>query len=162
MGEGPSFRAGRVADMTPVEGRGVVINRPVEDVWNFMVDISNMPRWEDSRAVWKQMSEGPIQVGTSIQSAITFLGRTVTFDLRITEFEPNRTFSVEVVAGRTKGTKISYLLVPVEGRKTRLSRVTDGRFHGFAKLLQPFVGPITRRTGDLEARNLKRLLENQD
>jgi hypothetical protein len=148
--------------MTPVEGRGLVVNRSVEDVWNFMIDISNMPRWEDSRAVWKQTSEGPIQAGTSIQSSITFLGRTVKFDLRITEFEPNRSFSVEVVAGKTKGTKIRYLLVPVEDRKTRLSRVTDARFHGFAKLLQPFVGPITKRTGELEARNLKRLLEDQE
>ena len=145
-------------------GKGVaslVIDRPVEDVWNYMTDISNMPRWEDSGAVWKQMSDGPIQVGTSIQSSITKLGRTVTFDLRVTEFEPNRTFSVEVVAGRTRGTKLSYLLVPVEDHKTRLSRVMDAQGYGIAKLLQPLAGPITKRTGALEARNLKRIMESQ-
>ena len=142
-------------------GRSLVIDRPVEDVWDYMTDISNMPRWEDSGAVWKQMSEGPIEVGTPIQSTITFLGRPVTFDLRVTEFERHRTFSVEAVAGRTRGTKVSYLLTPVGDRKTRLSRVTDARFHGIAKLLQPFVGPITQRTGALEARNLKRIMETQ-
>lgn len=142
-------------------GKCLVIDRPVEDVWNYMTDISNMPRWEDSGAVWKQMSEGPIQVGTSIQSSITFLGRTVTFDLRVTEFEPNRVFSVEAVAGRTRGTKVTYLLVPVDDRKTTLSRVTDARFHGILKVLQPFAGPITKRTGALEARNVKRIMESQ-
>ena len=142
-------------------GKSLVIDRPVEDVWNYMTDISNMPRWEDSGAVWKQMSEGPIQVGTSIQSSITFLGRTVTFDLRVTEFEPNRVFSVEAVAGRTRGTKVTYLLVPVEDRKTSLSRVTDARSYGIAKVLQPFVGLITKRTGALEARNMKRIMESQ-
>lgn len=140
----------------------MLIDRPVEDVWNFMVDISNMPRWEDSRAVWRQMSEGPIQAGTPIRSSITLLGRTVMFDLRMTEFDAPRSFSVESMAGRTKGTKITYLLVPVEGHKTRLSRVTNARLHGIARLLQPFAGLITKRTGELEARNIKRLLEDQE
>lgn len=147
--------------MTKVAGSGVVINRPVEDVWRYMVDISNMPRWEDSRAVWKQETEGPIQVGTPIQSSITMLGRTVTFDLRVTDFETNRTFSVEAMAGRTRGTKITYLLAPIDGGKTRLRRVTDARFHGALKVLQPLAGFITTRTGELEAGNLKRLLEDQ-
>ena len=102
-----------------------------------------MPLWEDSGAVWTQMSEGPIQVGAAIQSSIKALGRTVTFDLRVTEFEPNRVFSVEAVAGRTRGTKVSYLLQPVENGRTRLSRVTDAQFHGIARALQPFARPIT-------------------
>jgi carbon monoxide dehydrogenase subunit G len=140
---------------------GLVIDRPVEGVWSYMTDISNMPRWEDSGAVWKQMSGGPIQVGTPIQSSITKLGRTVTFDLRVTEFEPNRTFSVEAVAGRTRGTTVSYLLVPVGESRTRLSRVTNARFHGILKLLQPLSGAITKRTGALEARNVKRILESE-
>lgn len=147
--------------MTNVKGSGVVINRPVEDVWRYMVDISNMPRWEDSRAVWKQQNEGPIQVGTPIQSSITMLGRTVTFDLRVSDFEPNRKFSVEALAGRTKGTNVTYLLAPMEGGKTRLRRVTDARFHGALKVLQPLAGFITNRTGDSEAANLKRILENE-
>jgi uncharacterized membrane protein len=142
-------------------GTGLVIDRPVEVVWNYMTDISNMLRWEDSGAVWKQVSDGPIQVGSSIQSSIKALGRTVIFDLRVTEFEPNRTFSVEAVAGRTRGTRVSYGLAPVEDGKTRLIRVTDARFHGVLSVLQPFAGLITRRTGDLEARSLKRILERK-
>jgi uncharacterized protein YndB with AHSA1/START domain len=148
--------------MTKIEGTGVVIDRPVEHVWRYMVDVSNMARWEDSGALWKQTSEGPIQVGTPIQSSITKFGRTVTFDLQVVEFEPNETFSVESVAGRTRGTRISYVLAPVEGGKTRLHRVSDARFQGALQMLQPVAGFITRRTGDLEARNLKRLVEDHD
>ena len=147
--------------MTKGVGKGLVIDRPVEEVWNYITDISNMPVWEDSGAVWKQMSEGPIQVGALIQSSISALGRTVTFHLRVIEFEPNRAFSVEAVAGRTKGTKISYLLQPVESGKTRLSRVTDAQFHGIVRALQPFAGFITRRTGDMEARSVKRVMEGE-
>jgi len=45
-------------------------------------------------------------------------------NLRITEFEPNRKFATEATSGFLEGTKISYLMEPVEGDKTRLSRVT--------------------------------------
>ncbi len=51
--------------MTRVEGKRVVIDRPVEAVWRFMTDISNMPRWEDSHAEWKPTSDGPIDLGST-------------------------------------------------------------------------------------------------
>jgi hypothetical protein len=146
--------------MTSVAGRWLVIDRPVEDVWAFITDISNMPKWEDSKAVWKQTSDGSIQVGSTIQSAITFLGRTVVFELRVATFDPSEDFTVEAATGRSKGTRISYLMEPVEGRKTRLRRVTDVRFRGLARVMQAVAGPIVRWTGELEVRNLQRLMQD--
>lgn len=144
-----------------VEAKAAIIDRPVEDVWKFMVDISNMPKWEDGRAEWKQTSEGPITIGTTFQSSIRFFGRQFVGNLRITEFEPNRKFSVEGLDTFARGTKITYLMHPVEGGKTRLRRITEVELHGLAKLLRPIQAPIVRRTGELEANNVKRLLEAQ-
>lgn len=155
------FKRCRVPDMTRVEGERVVIDRPVEEVWRFMIDIANMPRWEDSRAHWKQTSEGPIDSGSTFQSSIRFLRWEYKADLRIAEFEPNRKFAVEALNGFGKGTKMSYLMEPVEGQKTRLSRVTELELHGPAKLLRPFQAPLVRKTGGMEANNVKRILESQ-
>ena len=115
--------------MTRVEGKGVVIDRSVDDVWRFMTDISNMPQWEENQADWKQTSEGPIESGTTFQiisrpSIGRPFGWEMKSNLRITEFEPNRKFATEATSGFLEGTKISYLMEPVEGDKTRLSRVT--------------------------------------
>jgi uncharacterized membrane protein len=150
-----------VAEMTQVEGKSVVIDRSAEDVWSFMIDIANMPKWEDSHAEWKQTSSDPIDRGTTFQSSVRFLGLEVKTDLRITEFEPNRKFAVEAVNGFGKGTKISYLLASVEGNKTKLSRVTEVHLHGLAKLLQPIQAPLTRWTGGMEANNVKRIVESE-
>jgi len=147
--------------MTNVQEKGVVIDRSVEDVWSFMIDISNMPQWEDSRAEWKQTSDGPIDSGTTFQSSVRLLGWEVKTDLRIMEFEPNRKFAFEAMNGIAKGTKMSYLMEPVEGNKTRLSRVTEVQLHGLAKLLRPFQAPIARLAGRIEANNVKRILESQ-
>ncbi|HAC47098.1 MAG TPA: hypothetical protein DCF65_13685 [Chloroflexi bacterium] len=150
-----------MAEMTQVEGKSVVIDRSAEDVWSFMIDIANMPKWEDSHAEWKQTSAGPIDRGTTFQSSVRFLGLEVKTDLRITELEPNRKFAVEAVNGFGKGTKISYLLASVEGNKTKLSRVTEVHLHGLAKLLQPIQAPLTRWTGGMEANNVKRIVESE-
>lgn len=147
--------------MTLVEGRAVTIDRPVDDVWNFMLDISNMPRWEDSGAVWRQTSVGPIGVDTTFQSSVHLLGRNTLFNLRVTAFEPNRTFTVEAVDGFGRGTKISYVLEPIEARRTRLRRVTEAELHGVASLLRPFAALIVRKTATIEADNVKREMEGQ-
>jgi uncharacterized protein YndB with AHSA1/START domain len=146
--------------MSRVEGKRVLIDRPVEAVWSFMTDISNMPRWEDSHAEWTPTSEGPIALGSTFQSSNRFLGVELKFDLRIAEFEPNRKFAVEATTGRAKGTRISYFFEPVEGGKARLSRVTEVELDGLARLLQPLLAPITRWTGGMEANNVKRILES--
>jgi carbon monoxide dehydrogenase subunit G len=148
--------------MTGVEGKVVVIDRPVESVWSFMIDISNMPLWEDSRAEWKQTSVGPIESGSTFQSSIRVLGREYKVDLRVVEFEPLRKFAVEAMNGFGKGTRLSYLMEPVEGNKTRLSRVTEIQLHGLAKLLSPFQAPIVRRTAGMEANNVKRVVESRE
>ena len=148
--------------MTWVEGRAVTIDRPVDDVWNFMLDISNMPRWEDSGAEWKQTSAGPIGVGTTFQSTVRLLGRkAMSGNLRVTAFERNRTFTVEVADGVGKGTKFSYVIEPVDARRTRLRRMTEVEFRGVASLLRPFLSPIARKASGIEANNVKRLLEGQ-
>jgi len=82
-------------------------------------------------------------------------------NLRITEFEPNRKFATEATSGFLEGTKISYLMEPVEGEKTRLSRVTEFRFHGLARLMRPFQAPLARRDGEVEISGVKRILESQ-
>ena len=100
-------------------------------------------------------------MGTTFQSSVRFLGLEVKTDLRITEFEPNRKFAAEAMNGIGKGTKISYLMAPVEGNKTKLSRVTEVHLHGLAKLLQPIQAPLTRWTGGMEANNVKRIVESE-
>jgi uncharacterized protein YndB with AHSA1/START domain len=147
--------------VTGVEGKAALIDRPVEDVWRFMLDISNMPKWEDSGAEWRQTSEGPIDVGTTFQSSIHLLGRNVLVKLRVAVFEPNRRFAVETLDGFWRGSKISYSLEPVEGGKTRLSRMTEVELHGLGKVFRPFQALVVRRTGGIEANNVKRFLEGQ-
>ena len=155
-----------MADVTSVEGKGVVIDRSVDDVWRFMTDISNMSQWEENQADWKLTSEGPIDSGATFQivsrpSIGRAFGWEMKTNLRITEFEPNRKFTTEATSGFLEGTRISYLMEPVEGDKTRLSRATEFKFHGLSRLMGPFQAPLARRDGGVEISGVKRILESQ-
>lgn len=147
--------------MAEYEAKAVVIDRPVEDVWRFMLDISNMPRWEDGGAEWRQTSEGPINVGTTFQYSVPILGRHLVGHHIVVEFDPHRKFTVEAIDGFGRGTRISYVMESVEGGKTRLRRLTNVEFHGLAKLLRPFQAMAVKRAGRIEAENVKHLLEGQ-
>ena len=142
-----------------IQGKGVVIDRPVEDVWKFMTDISNKPKWGDVGEEMKQTSEGPFAAGTTLQLSGAFLGRHVTYDLRITEFEPIRKFTAEFTNGFIKGTKVSYLMEPVESGKTKLTRMTEGQLNGLSKILQPFMIRRTRRSSEEDVTKVKHALE---
>ncbi len=92
--------------MKRIEGKGVVIDRPVEDVWKFMTDVSKKPKWGDVGQELKQTSEGPFGAGMTLQLSGAFLGRHVAYDLRITDVERNRKFTAEFTSGFIKGTKL--------------------------------------------------------
>lgn len=149
------------AAMATVEARGVVIDCPVGDVWQFIIDSSNMPLWEDSGAHWTQTSEGAVDLETTFTSSIRKPGREMKTDLKVIEFELNKTFAVEATSGLARGSKLRYVMASVEGDKTRLNRVTELRFHGLARLLRPIEGPLTRWAGEMEAKSVKRVMESQ-
>ena len=45
----------------------VLIARPIEDVFAFLSDLENVPKWNYSIVETRKVSEGPIGVGTTYQ-----------------------------------------------------------------------------------------------
>jgi uncharacterized protein YndB with AHSA1/START domain len=52
-----------------------VINRPVEEVFAFLSNPENWPKWISGSIEAKKTSEGPIGVGTTWRQVLTFLGQ---------------------------------------------------------------------------------------
>jgi len=140
-----------------------MIDRPVEEVWNFINDWSNAPKWNTWRGTRglieaKVTSEGQSGVGTIIQSRWSTRPNLATS--RITEYQPGRKLTLEVTSpGMIKGTTESLDLENIEGR-TKFNSAWELKFNGFFGLLGPF--QVGRFRGFNEARisNLKRMLES--
>jgi len=138
----------------------VTIERPIEEVWRFVSDLSNIPKWSHNFLEKRQTSPGPLGVGATLMSRT----KDRTFSGRVTEFEPNRRIAEEMTSGPMKGSQDSYSLETVEG-KTRLTVVRDVKLSGVYRLLGPFIAGRTRRDGEAHAKtdlgDLKRILESQ-
>jgi uncharacterized protein YndB with AHSA1/START domain len=134
-----------------------IVERPVEEAWGFMTDLANTPKWDPGVLEVKQTSEGPVGVGTTIQSRHP---KDRVLNARAIEYEPNHKFTLEFTSGPVKGTRVSYSMEIVEG-KTKLTRTFDLKFSGAYRLVGPFVARGARREGGAEVNNVKRILESE-
>jgi len=138
----------------------VLIGRPVEEVWRFVTDWSNIPRMNPVVLAAKQTSSGPPGVGTTVEATQEpRLGNRVT-RIRVVGYEPNRRLALEHVSGPLKGTRTTFLMETVEG-KTRLTLTTDAKLSGFYRVLGPFVAGRARREVGAELGNARCLLETK-
>lgn len=134
----------------------VTINRPVDEVWKFITDVSNGPKWDKGLTEWRQTSSGPLGVGT------TFLAihPRLTYAERVAEYEPNRKLSLEITSGPAKGT-IGILSMEDLGGKTKFTESSVYKFGGLYKLLGPFVTRTARNETESRVASVKRILESE-
>ena len=135
----------------------VMIDRPAEEVWTFMSDLSNVPKWDTSVSEVRQTSAGPLGVGSTCDYKEKMANTTIS--MRVTEYEPNRRLSFEHTSGPFKGSALTYSLETIEG-KTRMTRTDDLKLSGFYKLFGPLVVRRMKRGIAAGFGNLKRLLES--
>jgi uncharacterized membrane protein len=69
------------------------IDRPVDEVFVFLSDFENIPKWNYYVLEVRQLSDNPVGVGTTYHQ----LRKTDEQDLRITEFEPNHMVAVKTL-----------------------------------------------------------------
>ncbi len=137
--------------------RTIVIARPVADVFAYMVDYRNNPRWQEGLEAVEQ-ADVPPRVGSKIDTTRTVMGRTRTSTIEVTEFEPGKRIRSRSVAG-----PVDYLggydFEPAGEGSTRViyeGRITTGRLLGpLGKVMAR--GFQTQMDGNLE--RLKKLLE---
>jgi uncharacterized protein YndB with AHSA1/START domain len=145
--------------MTKAEA-SVIIDRPTEAVWSFIVsDVDKFAKATNPDVIEsKQTSTGPIGVGTTFREMRSKTPKVM--DYRVTEYEPNRKLSLEIRSGPIKGSVATEKVENIEG-KTRFTETTDYHMSGFYKLLQPFfTGKAQKETEDRVGR-VKRAVESE-
>lgn len=140
----------------------VVINKPVEQVWNFLTDFQNTPKWDIGVLETRKTSEGPAGLGTTFQNIGPFLGRTSFREYKVTEYEPPKKVTVKLMtpAKFIRNAEVTYIFEPAQNG-TRLSFVGGVEMGGFFKLFQPILLRRAKKDGQGDLANLKRLLEDQ-
>ena len=141
-------------------GASVVVDRPVDEVWRYSIDWTKGPQWDPGLLECKVTSEGPLGVGTTLQSRRTTRGARLAV-FRVTEYEPGRKLTAEVTSpNMMKGSRNTTTLENAEGR-TKLGIAWDMKLNGFYSLLGPLLARSTKKLCETQVGNLKRILESE-
>lgn len=134
----------------------VEIRRPVHEVFAYLADFRNIPRWNYAIAN-AEPSPGPTGVGTRIRQRRTIPNPSEEV-LEVTEFEPDRRLVLRGTLGPFDGV-MRYDVEPSE-IGTRLTNSADLHARGLLAVAAPLAAG---RVGEAVAENLgvlKRLLES--
>jgi carbon monoxide dehydrogenase subunit G len=137
--------------------QSVTVNRPVEEVWDFIGNFENTTRWSRGVLEARRTSEGPLGVGSTLQTVVKAFGRRRTADYLVTEYEPNHAFAFEVTSGPM--TSRARFSVEPAGAGTRLTASGEAEARGLYRLLTPIVIPTLKRHSQDDLVSVKRILE---
>jgi uncharacterized protein YndB with AHSA1/START domain len=144
--------------MVHIEGE-IYVDRPVEEVFDFVADERNEPRYNAQMRRVEKISEGPIGPGTQYRAEVVSGRQVVRMVIEYTGYErPRRLASTT----RMPSMDIRYTLTfePVsEG--TRMRWVGDVEPKGFLRLMAPLVAWMGRRQELRIWTGLKHLLEGR-
>jgi len=134
----------------------VIIRRPVEEVFSFLADFENVPRWNYAIVETTKVSPGPVGVGTTYRQTRSVPRRSEE-GFEVTAFEPPRRLEVQGQIGPFRA-RISYLLEPT-GSGTRLRNAVDLGSSGLSTIVAL---PVTSRVKHAVAANLDTLKQLLD
>ena len=137
--------------------QSVTVNRSVEEVWDFIGDFENTTRWSRGVLEARQTSDGPLGIGSTLQTVVKAFGRRRTADYLVTEYEPNHAFAFEVTSG-TMTSRARFSVEPA-GAGTRLTASGEAEARGLYKLLAPILVRTLKRHSEDDLARAKRLLE---
>ena len=142
--------------MTKFE-HSVVIQRPLEDVWTYVMEPANDPVWQGPVIEVRRGAGEQMGVGTEIEEVTQFLGRRFEMTYVVTEHEPMRRSAVRTSSGPVT-MQGSYRFDSVVGG-TRFTMEGETDAHGLFKLAEPVFAKMARREWASSCEVLKDLLE---
>jgi len=138
----------------------LVIRRPVEEVFTFVSNYQNSPRWVSGALEHTKVSAGPIGVGTVIRTTGRTMGVHVEAMRIVTAYEPYAKYAFKSEYRQVPLTT-TFFFEPVQGG-TRLTIAVEGEPAGLFKAATPLVLGTIRQQFEGDLRRLKSLLEDSE
>ncbi len=135
-----------------------IIHRPMEEVFAFVANFENHPKWETNFLEVKQLTSMPGGIGSTYKCLLKFPGQTATSKFEITEYAVNQKIAFEGEPAGPAKPKGGFLFESVPGG-TKVTSLPRPEFRGLFRLLEPMMAGYIQKNNVAHLSNLKRLLE---
>jgi uncharacterized protein YndB with AHSA1/START domain len=144
--------------MVRIQGE-ITIDRPVDEVFDFVADERNEPRYNPRILRVAKLTSGPIGQGTRFRAETTTMGRTAGIAIQYTAYQRPRRLasSIHMSAADIQGT----LIFNPTASGTRMGWTWDLRLRGWYRLLTPIIARWGWRLEQATWASLKQFLEGQ-
>jgi uncharacterized protein YndB with AHSA1/START domain len=136
----------------------VTIDKPVSEVYRFVSDCRNEPKWHSDSIEAAPLGEGPLAVGMKQRWLLKFMGKREMI-MEVTRLEPER---VEVLEARTAlmgmAPTITYTFEQA-GSGTRFTRSVVMDPKGIGTLMKPMMRSMVPKRNAVFVENLKKYYE---
>ncbi len=136
----------------------VEIERPATEVFPFLADCENNPRWQSGMQSCRWTSgrdaeTGAIEVGATYEQHARFMGRAIDTHFRVTEYVPGQRISIESTVS-TFPIQVTRSVASLGPGRCRVTAHIRGQPTGVLKLFSPMVKSSVAK----DYRKLKALL----
>ena len=133
------------------------LNRPVEQVFAYLIDPNNLRAWQSNLIENEQLTDKPLRVGSRFREVRQMGRRASEYQAEITDFEPNRRFATKTLS--EPQASVSYTFEQ-ENSGTRLSYKFTLQTSGMMRLLEPLIASSIKKDSISDFERLKRVLES--
>jgi uncharacterized membrane protein len=134
----------------------VHINRPPQEVFAYLSNFENNPKWQSGMREARFTSEEPLRLGSTYEQVASFLGRPVLSTFEVITYESGQMVKATSTSGSFPITFTRMVAAEEEG--TRVTAVIEGDASGFFKLAEPLLARFVQRSVGNDYANLKKIL----
>jgi carbon monoxide dehydrogenase subunit G len=129
-----------------------LVDRPMKDVFAFVSNLNNMPKWNSAVVSLEQVTPGAVGVGMKFKSVGEMMGRRIEGEVQVTSYEPDTKTGFQMNAGPMQ-MNVTISFKPV-GTGTKVGLNAQGNPAGVFKLAE---GMMQGRVKSMMEENLARL-----
>jgi uncharacterized membrane protein len=136
----------------------VRIRRSPEEVFAYLSNFENNPKWQSGMVSARFTSPDPLGVGSTYSQEARFLGRPVLSEFEVIEYEPGRKVKITSTSG-TFPITVTRLVEPNSDGGSRVSALIEGDASGVYRLAEPILRRMVQRSVQGDYERLKKVLE---
>jgi uncharacterized membrane protein len=136
----------------------VIIKQPVKEVFDFVTNLNNNPRWQTDILELEITSAGRFQQGSTYRCVNRFMGQRIETEEVITHYLPERTCAHRITSGSVNGESIFHFEAVNGATKFTATANLDLRHFKFGKIL---VKRKIYKQLKHDMSKLKKILENK-
>ena len=135
------------------------IAKPAAEVFDFIADMSNNPRWQKGMQSCEWTSDGPIAVGSTYDQVAGFLGKEIRTSFKVTEFDAGERIRIESTSGPLQ-LDIVRSVEPNGTDASTVSAVIRGDSSGLFRIADPIMKFMVNRSVQADYKRLEQLLNS--